>query len=229
MAGVSENESRGRTGLIATWHLLTTEEEIEKKLEAVEVKGEMGLGFIKGSFVYHSEEYFDDAHEDDENNHSNGNVESGKHRALFLSFLGDMVLEHIGLKEFKHGTKPQVQWHVPSCPSLSAYNGMKGTDAITVVLGKEKEGYASGMGVVLHNYKSDRERQEKELLHPQVSLVDIHLVNSSADEEGKTTIVGCDQNDTSIQKEMQKGETDIRQKDEKQSQKRQNRARNGKV
>ncbi|GJY30059.1 transposase, Ptta/En/Spm, transposase, Tnp1/En/Spm-like protein [Tanacetum coccineum] len=79
---------------------------------------------------YHSEEYFDDAHEDDENNHSNGNVVkrgitrlykfrmeygkpggvklsvtfdalnriSGKHRALFSSFLGDMVREHIGLK-----------------------------------------------------------------------------------------------------------------------------------
>ncbi|GJY21789.1 hypothetical protein Tco_0394355 [Tanacetum coccineum] len=54
---------------------------------------------------YHSEEYFDDAHEDYENNHSNGNVVkrgitriSGKHRALFLSFLGDMVHEHIGLK-----------------------------------------------------------------------------------------------------------------------------------
>ncbi|GJT38626.1 hypothetical protein Tco_0938491 [Tanacetum coccineum] len=79
---------------------------------------------------YHSEEYFDDAHEDDENNHSNGNVVkrgitrlykfrmeygkpggvklsvtfdalnriSGKHKALFSSFLGDMVREHIGLK-----------------------------------------------------------------------------------------------------------------------------------
>ncbi|GKC45897.1 hypothetical protein Tco_1063619 [Tanacetum coccineum] len=76
------------------------------------------------------EEYFDDAHEDYENNHSNGNVVkrgitrlykfrmeygkpggvklsvtfdalnriSGKHRALFSSFLGDMVREHIGLK-----------------------------------------------------------------------------------------------------------------------------------
>ncbi|GJY66361.1 ribonuclease H-like domain-containing protein, partial [Tanacetum coccineum] len=79
---------------------------------------------------YQSEEYFDEVQEDDENNHSNGNVVkrgitrlykfrreygkpdgiklsvtfdalnmiSGKHRALFLSFLGDMVREHIGLK-----------------------------------------------------------------------------------------------------------------------------------
>ncbi|GJU82436.1 hypothetical protein Tco_1284801, partial [Tanacetum coccineum] len=37
-----------------------------------------------------------------------------------------------------------------------------------------------------------------------VSLVDIHPVNSSADEEGGTTVLGCDQNDASIQKEMQK-------------------------
>ncbi|GJR26057.1 transposase, Ptta/En/Spm, transposase, Tnp1/En/Spm-like protein [Tanacetum coccineum] len=79
---------------------------------------------------YHSEEYYnEDAHEDDENNHSNGyakrgitrlckfrreygkpggvklsvtfdalNRISGKHRALFSSFLGDMVREHIGLQ-----------------------------------------------------------------------------------------------------------------------------------
>ncbi|GJR26010.1 hypothetical protein Tco_1102242 [Tanacetum coccineum] len=79
---------------------------------------------------YRSEEYFDEGDEEDENNHSNGNVVkrgitrlykfcreygkpdgikfsvtfdalnriSGKHRALFLSFLEDMVCEHIGLK-----------------------------------------------------------------------------------------------------------------------------------
>ncbi|GJX50422.1 hypothetical protein Tco_0277267 [Tanacetum coccineum] len=78
---------------------------------------------------YESEEYTEDAHEDDENNHSNGyakrgitrlckfrreygkpggvklsvtfdalNRISGKHRALFSSFLGDMVREHIGLQ-----------------------------------------------------------------------------------------------------------------------------------
>ncbi|GKF91060.1 hypothetical protein Tco_0274761 [Tanacetum coccineum] len=36
----------------------------------------------------------------------------------------------------------------------------------------------------------------------KVSLVDIHLVNNSVDKEGGTTVVGCDQNDASIQKEM---------------------------
>ncbi|GJW02624.1 hypothetical protein Tco_1561480 [Tanacetum coccineum] len=143
-----------------------------------------------------------------------------------------------------------------------------GTDAITVVLGKEKGGYARGVGsgvtykryfdlprskqaaderILLLQSQLDaarRERQEKELLiqsmsskmsqteglvtklktqlaaqggqlqsmptqltPPAVSLVDIHPVNSSADEEGGTTVVGCDQNDASIRKEMQKRET----------------------
>ncbi|GKF86430.1 hypothetical protein Tco_0254257, partial [Tanacetum coccineum] len=38
-----------------------------------------------------------------------------------------------------------------------------------------------------------------------VSPVEIHLINSSTDEEGGTIVVGCDQNDASIRKEMQKG------------------------
>ncbi|GJU60773.1 retrovirus-related pol polyprotein from transposon TNT 1-94 [Tanacetum coccineum] len=132
----------------------------------------------------------------------------------------------------------------------------QGTDAITVVLGKEKGGYARGVGSgVTYNKLADerilllqsqldaarRERQEKDLLiqsmsskmsqteglvtklktqlaaqgeqlqsmptqltPPVVSLVDIHPVNSSADEEGRTTVVGCDHNDASIRKEMQK-------------------------
>ncbi|GKG31031.1 hypothetical protein Tco_0423519, partial [Tanacetum coccineum] len=37
-----------------------------------------------------------------------------------------------------------------------------------------------------------------------VSLVEIHPINRSADEEAGTTIVGCDQNDASIRKEIQK-------------------------
>ncbi|GJT45395.1 hypothetical protein Tco_0954110 [Tanacetum coccineum] len=57
----------------------------------------------------------------------------------------------------------------------------QGTDAMTLVLGKEKGGYARG-----------------------VSPVEIHPINSSADEEGGTTVLGCDQNDASIRKEMQK-------------------------
>ncbi|GJS20346.1 retrovirus-related pol polyprotein from transposon TNT 1-94, partial [Tanacetum coccineum] len=115
-----------------------------------------------------------------------------------------------------------------------------GTDAMTFVLGKEKGGYARGMGSgVIYKSQLDnerRERQEKELLiynlsnkmsqtegmvtslknqlaaqggqfqlmstqltPPNVSLVDINPINSSAYEEGGTTVVGC-KNDASIQK-----------------------------
>ncbi|GJS19873.1 hypothetical protein Tco_0448505 [Tanacetum coccineum] len=144
----------------------------------------------------------------------------------------------------------------------------QGTDAITLVLGKEKGGYARGVGsgvrykryfdlprskqaaderILLLQSQLDavrRERQEKELLihsmsskmsqteglvtklktqlaaqggqlqsmptqltPPAVSPVKIHPINSSADEEGGTTVVRCDQNDASIRKEMQKRET----------------------
>ncbi|GJX62298.1 transposase, Ptta/En/Spm, transposase, Tnp1/En/Spm-like protein [Tanacetum coccineum] len=135
-----------------------------------------------------------------------------------------------------------------------------GTDAMTVVLGKEKGGYARGVGsgvtykryfdlprsrqasderILLLQSQLDnerRERQEKELLiqnlsnkmsqtegmvtklknqlaahggqsqsmstqltPPNVSSVDINPINSSADEEGRTTVFGCE-NDTSIRK-----------------------------
>ncbi|GJV08964.1 transposase, Ptta/En/Spm, transposase, Tnp1/En/Spm-like protein [Tanacetum coccineum] len=135
-----------------------------------------------------------------------------------------------------------------------------GTDAMTVVLGKEKGGYARGVGsgvtykryfdlprsrqasderILLLQSQLDnerRERQEKELLiqnlsnkmsqtegmvtklknqlaaqggqlqsmstqltPPNVSPVDINPINSSADEEGGTTVFGCE-NDASIQK-----------------------------
>ncbi|GKB05523.1 hypothetical protein Tco_0833718 [Tanacetum coccineum] len=70
-----------------------------------------------------------------------------------------------------------------------------GTDAMTVVLGKEKGGYARGVGsgVTYKRYFNlPRSRQ--------VSLVDINLIDSSADEEGGTpVVVGCE-NDASIQK-----------------------------
>ncbi|GJS18005.1 transposase, Ptta/En/Spm, transposase, Tnp1/En/Spm-like protein [Tanacetum coccineum] len=122
-----------------------------------------------------------------------------------------------------------------------------GTDAMTVVLGKEKGGYARGVGsgvtykryfdlprsrqasderILLLQSQLDnerRERQEKELLIQNLSNkmsqtegmvtklknqlaaqggmspVDIYLINSSADEEGGTTVVRCE-NDASIQK-----------------------------
>ncbi|GJZ67305.1 hypothetical protein Tco_0630545 [Tanacetum coccineum] len=140
----------------------------------------------------------------------------------------------------------------------------QGTDAMTLVLGKEKGGYARGVGsgvtykryfdlprskqaaderILLLESQLDaarREREEKELLimsmsskmsqtegmvtklkillatqggqlhtdpidsstNDLVSPVEIHPINSSADEEGGTTVLGCDQNDGSIRKEM---------------------------
>ncbi|GJU86117.1 hypothetical protein Tco_1293663 [Tanacetum coccineum] len=269
---------------------------------------------------YHSKEYFDDAHEEYENNHSNGNVVkrgiiriSGKHKALFSSFLGDMVCEHIGLKILawnKVGSEARyklwdeitryfdvdltVRKQVKSVAGRVNKDGEyqddeirkvgdklketedkikegtlqvdQGTDAMTLKLGKEKGGYARGVGsgvtykryfdlprskqaaderILLLESQLDaarREREEKELLIKSmsskmsqtegmvtklknqlaaqggqsqstptqltpldVSLVDIHPVNSSADEEGGTTetvkYVGAKRTTRSIRKD----------------------------
>ncbi|GKD26693.1 hypothetical protein Tco_1232907, partial [Tanacetum coccineum] len=249
---------------------------------------------------YHSEEYFDDAHEDDENNHSNGNVvKRGITRALFLSFLGDMVREHIGLHilfwkkvgpearnklwdeitvKYAKAKMARSKCVFPHIMGRGGYAHVKekmketedkikedqGTDAVTFVLGKENGGYARGVGSgVIYKWYFDlprskqaadesilllesqldaarREREEKELLIKSmsskmsqtegmvtklknqfaaqggqlqstptqltpldVSPVEIHPINRSADEEGGTTVLGCDQNDASIRKEMQ--------------------------
>ncbi|GJT69203.1 hypothetical protein Tco_1028489 [Tanacetum coccineum] len=322
---------------------------------------------------YRSEEYFDEADEEDENNHSNGNVVkrgitrlykfrreygkpdgiklsvtfdalnriSGKHRALFSSFLGDMVREHIGLKilswkkvdseardklwdeitryfdvdltvrklvmnrlgqllrnfrrklrqtyilpnqntlsklnevpakysaivkaeewvnfvkytttkeykienkEIKPDEEPPrgILWlkgrvnkdrEFPDDEIRSVGDKIKeikdkikeatlkvdhGIDAMTVALGKEKGGYARGVGsgqasderIVLLQSQLDNGRpnlaaqgeQLKSMLTQwtpsDVSPVDINPIDSSADEEGRTPIVGCE-NDASIQK-----------------------------
>ncbi|GJU20610.1 hypothetical protein Tco_1153952 [Tanacetum coccineum] len=221
---------------------------------------------------YESEEYTEDADEDDENNHSNGyakrgitrlckfrreygkpggvklsvtfdalNRISGKHKALFSSFLGDMVREHIGLQilswkkvgpearnklwdeitiekkeieqdeEPTHGTlwlkgRVNKDGEYQDDEIRSVRDKLKetedkikegtlqvdqGTDAMTLVLGKEKGG-------------GQLQSTPTQLTPLDVSPVEIHPINSSADEEGGTTILGCDHNDASIQKEMQK-------------------------
>ncbi|GJS60571.1 hypothetical protein Tco_0655355 [Tanacetum coccineum] len=243
---------------------------------------------------------------------------SGKHRALFSSFLGDMVPEHIDLlilswkkvgpenklcdeitryfdvdltvrKLVKSAKAKMARFKCvfPHTMGRGGYAHVKekmketedkikegtlqvdqGTDAMTLVLGKEKGGYARGVGsgvtykryfdlprskqaaderILLLESQLDaarREREEKELLIKSmsskmsqtegmvtklknqlaaqggqlqstptqltpldVSPVEIHPINSSADEEGGTTVVGCDQNDASIRKEMQKRNT----------------------
>nr|GEV94795.1 hypothetical protein [Tanacetum cinerariifolium] len=209
---------------------------------------------------YQSEEYFDEVQEDDENNQ-----DIRKHRALFLSFLRDMVREHIGLKilswkkvdseardklldeitryfnvdltvkmlvmnrlgqllrNFRRNTKVKsavakmacsmsVYQHTMGLDEEPAYGTLwlkgrvnkdeeypddeirsardklketkdkikegtlkvdHGTDAMTVVLGKEKGGYARGVGS--------------------------EVTYNSVDEEGRIKIHGCE-NDASIQK-----------------------------
>ncbi|GJT06875.1 hypothetical protein Tco_0841337 [Tanacetum coccineum] len=79
----------------------------------------------------------------------------------------------------------------------------QGTDTIIVVL----EGLVTKLKTQLAAQGGQLQSMPTQLTPPAVSLVDIHPVNSSADEEGGTTVVGCDQNDASIRKEMQKRET----------------------
>ncbi|GJS77808.1 ribonuclease H-like domain-containing protein [Tanacetum coccineum] len=65
-----------------------------------------------------------------------------------------------------------------------------------------------GMVTKLKNQLAAQEGQLQstptQLTPLDVSPVEIHPINSSADEEGGTTVLGCDQNDASIRKEMQK-------------------------
>ncbi|GJZ17913.1 hypothetical protein Tco_0554036 [Tanacetum coccineum] len=299
---------------------------------------------------YQSEEYIEVAHEDDENNHSNGyakrgitrlckfrreygkpggvklsvtfdalNRISGKHRALFLSFLGDMVHEHIGLqilswkkvgpearnklwdeitryfdvdltvrklvmnrlgqllRNFRR--KLRQTYILPNQDTPSKLNEVhfvnytateeykvksakakmarskkenedkfdqKGPSRLVKALmplvhcickGKGKLCKRSGESGVDTRDVNVRERTiNQEYVHQDVtdrgkwchelkiswlqkgwtvavnaqsivSPVEIHPINSSADKEGGTTVVGCDQNDASIRKEMQKRET----------------------
>ncbi|GJR72007.1 hypothetical protein Tco_0084372 [Tanacetum coccineum] len=165
---------------------------------------------------YQSEEYFDEADEEDENNHSNGNVVkrgitriSGKHRALFLSFIGDMVCEHIG-KE-KGGYARGVGSGVTYKSQLDAARREREEKELLIKSMSSKMSQTEGMVTELKNQLAAQGGQLQstptQLTPLDVSPVEIHLINSSADEEGGTTVVGCDQNDASIRKEMQKRET----------------------
>ncbi|GJT36980.1 hypothetical protein Tco_0936845 [Tanacetum coccineum] len=90
---------------------------------------------------------------------------------------------------------------------------------VPAMCNKETEGQGAKMNLagrstaLMHDtcirtstYAADGNVKKKKLLF-KVSLIKIHPINSSADEEGGTTVVGCDQNDASIRKEMQKRET----------------------
>ncbi|GKE40763.1 hypothetical protein Tco_1464168, partial [Tanacetum coccineum] len=116
---------------------------------------------------YRLEEYFDEGDEEDENNHSNGNVDIMKTQSIVFEFLGDLVREHIGLKILSW-KKVDSKARDKLWDEITRYfdvdltvRKMKetedkikegtfkvdhGTDAMTVVLGKEKGGYARGVG-----------------------------------------------------------------------------------
>ncbi|GJT92040.1 hypothetical protein Tco_1080885, partial [Tanacetum coccineum] len=180
---------------------------------------------------YHSEEYFDDAHEDDEKtNHSKweclkilawNKVGSEARDKLWDEitrvFDVDLIVRKAELEkkelnkdgrnlpvvtlwlkgrvnkdgEYQDDEIRSVGDKTETMDKIQRRNlaGSQGTDAMTLVLGRNNE--------VMH----------EEWKWSDVSPVEIHPINSSADEEGGTTVVGCDQNDASIRKEMQKRET----------------------
>ncbi|GJW53378.1 hypothetical protein Tco_0097463 [Tanacetum coccineum] len=71
----------------------------------------------------------------------------------------------------------------------------RGTDAMRVVL----EGMVTKLKNQFAAQGGQLQLMSTQLTPPNVSPVDIYLINSSADEEGGTTVVGC-KNDASIQK-----------------------------
>ncbi|GJS55193.1 retrovirus-related pol polyprotein from transposon TNT 1-94 [Tanacetum coccineum] len=84
----------------------------------------------------------------------------------------------------------------------------QGTDAMTLVLGKEKGGYARGVGSGV-TYKGKMSQTEgmvttlKNQLAVYKGAVAVNA-NSIDTTRCRTTVVGCDQNDASIQKEIAK-------------------------
>ncbi|GJV78814.1 hypothetical protein Tco_1514684 [Tanacetum coccineum] len=126
---------------------------------------------------YQSEEYIEDAHEDDENNHSNGYAkrgitrlckfrkEYGKPGGVKLSRYFDVDLTVRKLVKSAKAKMARSKCVFPHTIGRGRYAHVKekmketedkikegtlqvdqGTDAMTLVLGKEKGGYARGVG-----------------------------------------------------------------------------------
>ncbi|GJS39055.1 hypothetical protein Tco_0564098 [Tanacetum coccineum] len=144
---------------------------------------------------YQSEEYIEDAHEDDENNHSNGYAKRGI--TIMPSFQG--IGKTRGVKLIKE-TEDKIK--------EGTLQVDQGTDAMTLVLGKEKGGYARGVGSGV-TYKGKMSQTEgmvttlKNQLAVYKGAVAVNA-NSIDTTRCRTTVVGCDQNDASIQKEIAK-------------------------
>ncbi|GJW80270.1 putative ribonuclease H-like domain-containing protein [Tanacetum coccineum] len=114
------------------------------------------------------------------------------HKPLLKDADGEDVDEHmyrsmIGSLMYLTSSRPDIMFVKETDDKIKegTLQVDQGTDAITLVLGKQKGGYARGVGSGV-TYKST------------------DPIDSSADEEGGTTVVGCDHNDASIRKEMQK-------------------------
>nr|GEZ89479.1 hypothetical protein [Tanacetum cinerariifolium] len=168
---------------------------------------------------YQSKEYFDEVHEDDENNHSNENVVkrgiTRKTQSIVFEFLGDMrcfdvdltVRKLVKSAAAKMACSKSVYQHTMGG---GGYVHMKekmvdhGTNAMKVVLSKEKGGYARGVGsevkykryfdlprsrqasaerILLLQSQLDNERRE----HEEKELLIQNLSNKMSQTEGMAT------------------------------------------
>nr|GEY31645.1 hypothetical protein [Tanacetum cinerariifolium] len=123
---------------------------------------------------------------------------SGLHRALFLSFLGDLVYEHIGLKilswkkvdkESRDKLYDEITKEADDKIKDGTLNLDNGIDAMTVVFGKEKGGYARGVGSGV-TYKRyfylPRSRQETD---EKIELLQTQLDNERRERQQKDVLV----------------------------------------
>nr|GEV49952.1 hypothetical protein [Tanacetum cinerariifolium] len=124
---------------------------------------------------YQPDEYFDEVHENDEDNHSNGNVvKRGITRVKLATAKmarSKTVYQHTMRRDRKKEIEPDEE-------------PVRGTLWLKGRVNKDGE------------YPDDEIRSVGDKL---VSPVDSNLINSSTDEEGETKIHGC-KNDASIQK-----------------------------
>ncbi|GJR07446.1 hypothetical protein Tco_0790098, partial [Tanacetum coccineum] len=188
-----------------------------------------------------SEEYFDEADEEDGNNHSNGNVRYFDVNLTVRNLVKSAAAKMARSKTVYPHTMGRAGYTLVKEKMKETKDKIKegtlkvghGTDAMTIVLGKEKGCYARGVGsgVTYKRYfdlpQSRQASDERILLlqngivtklknqlaaqggqfqlmstrltPPNVSPMDVNPINSSVDEEGGTTVVGCE-NDASIQK-----------------------------
>ncbi|GJZ95489.1 hypothetical protein Tco_0667823, partial [Tanacetum coccineum] len=161
----------------------------KQRQESARKDVERAFGVLQGR------EYFDEADEEDENNHSNGNVvkrwiqkqeinygmKSRKTQSIVLSFLGDMVREHIGLK-------------ILSWKKVDSEARDKQWDEIT----ERKKGKVMQERWKAVTYKRENGYYTEELVGSTRGQFQSSQHNRTPP-NGRKTVVGCE-NDSSIQK-----------------------------